>query len=150
MRAAVARLKSPVLEVLLFRVGGVLYGVELGQVVGLVHDVPDARTEGSGADPHVMLFEGRPVPVFPPEDFLYTTGPAGGRHHEAIIFDDGSGLYGMSVEATESVREVTAGDDLYVFPPQEATDDAPCRPWGVLSLGQKPVLLLDMSRVAVH
>ncbi len=148
MHPAVSRIKNPVLEVLLFSVSGVRYGVELGQVVGLVRDLPaeGARFE----EGQLLLFEGREVPVFPAEDFLHDLGPGGCGSREAIIFDDGRGFYGMAVDATESVREITVGDGLYVFPPQEATDIAPCRAWGLLSLAERPVLLLDMSRVAVH
>jgi hypothetical protein len=150
MRASVARIKNPVLEVLLFRVAGVEYGVELGQVVGLVHDLPNQRTAPVGGDPHLMLFEGRHVPVFPADDFMRDVGPPSVCPREAIIFDDGGGYYGMAVDGTGAVVEVTVGDDLYVFPPQEVTDESPCRPWGWLAAGDKPVLLLDMSRVLVH
>ena len=150
MRRSAARLKNPVLEVLLFQVAGVQYGVELGQVVGLVRDLPHQDAGPVGGNPHLMLFEGRHVPVFPADDFLREIGPGSDRPQEAIIFDDGAGYYGMAVDSTGSVIEVTAGDDLYVFPPQEPTDGSPCRPWGWLALSDRPVLLLDMSQVAVH
>lgn len=128
MRAAVARLKNPVLEVLLFRVGGVRYGVELGQVVGLVRDLPPLGAGTMVEDAHLMLFEGRPVPVFPASDFLQTTGTDDRRPSEAIIFDDGRGLYGMAVEGTDRVMEVTVGDDLYVFPPRKRPTSPPAGP----------------------
>ena len=51
----------------------------------------------------------------------------------------------LPVDATGAVVEVTVGDDLYVFPPQDATDETPCRRWGWLASSDRPVLLLDMS-----
>jgi hypothetical protein len=69
---------------------------------------------------------------------------------QAILFDDGKGLYGMAVDATGDVVEVTPGDDLYTFPPQAVTDCTPLRPWGYLDLGERPVLLLDLAPVVVH
>jgi hypothetical protein len=97
-----------------------------------------------------MFFEGQEVPVFPAEDFLHDVGPASSGPSEAIIFDDGEGYYGVAVDATESVVCVTPGDGLYMLPPQEATDHTPCRAWGVLTMAERLVILIDMSRVAVH
>jgi hypothetical protein len=142
-------MKDAVLEVLLFSVGGVRYGVPLNQVVGLVHDLPDDGRE-LGDETQLMLFEGRDVPVFPADDFLHDVGPDSEIPREAIIFDDGCGLYGMAIDGTDSVVGVTPGDDLYVLPPQEVTDMNPCRAWGVLTFAEKPVILLDMSRVSAH
>jgi hypothetical protein len=150
MRAAARHMKDPVLEVLLFSVAGVKYGVALRQVVGLVQDLPREEAWDLDEDAHLLLFEGRQVPVFPADDFLFDVGPRGGMPREAIIFDDGAGLYGMCIDSTHSVVEVTPGDDLYVLPPQEVTDQAPCRAWGILTLAERPVILLDMSRVSIH
>jgi hypothetical protein len=148
MRAAVAHLKDPVLEILLFSVGGARYGVALDQVVGMVHDLPGNSLDDE-EDGRLLLFEGRDVPVFPAGDFLRET-VLDATPGEAIIFNDGQGLYGMAIDATDSVVDVTPGDDLYVLPPQQATDSCPCRPWAVLTVSDRPVILLDMSRVSVH
>jgi hypothetical protein len=152
MRLGLGRLTDPVLEVLLFRVGGARFAVTLNQVVGLVRDLPDAKGQGAPltAEPQTMFFEGQEVPVFPAEDFLHDVGPGVAHPSEAIIFDDGEGYYGVAVDATESVLCVTPGDGLYMLPPQEATDMCPCRAWGVLTVAERFVILLDMSRVAVH
>ena len=150
MDARVARMKDPMLEVLLFSVGGVRYGVALNQVVGLVHDVPEGSRYDADGAAQVMLFEGKDVPVFPADDFLHEVGPDSQNMREAIIFDDGRGLYGMAIDTADSVVGVTPGNDLYVLPPQEASDLSPCRAWGVLTVAEKPVILLDMSRVSAH
>lgn len=143
------QLKDPVLEVLLFRVGGVRYGVSLGRVMGLVRDLPGAETDPT--DVRSLLFEGKDVPVFPAADFLAGMGPGTVAAREAILFNDGKGLYGMAVDAADGVVDITPGDELYVLPPEdELDDDAPCRAWGVLTVAERPVILLDVSLVAVH
>jgi chemotaxis signal transduction protein len=142
------QLKDPVLEVLLFRVGGVRYGVTLNRVMGLVRDLPDAKCDP--CDVQTLLFEGKDVPVFPAVDFLRGTGPASERAKEAILFNDGKGLYGMAVDAADGVVDITPGDELYVLPPEEATEESPCRAWGVLTVAERPVILLDLSQIAVH
>ena len=150
MRTHVAHMKDAVMEILLFRVGGARYGVSLDQVVGVVHEIPGDSPGTDTYEAQVMLFEGRDVPVFPADDFLADTGPDVSNPSEAIIFDDGSGLYGMAIDATDSVVGVSPGDDLYVLSPQEVSDFSPCRPWGILTVADRPVLLLDMSRVSAH
>jgi hypothetical protein len=143
------QLKDPVLEVLLFRVGGVSYGVTLNRVVGLVRDLPGAKNDPF--DVQSLLFEGKDVPVFPAGDFLLGTGPPSRRSREAIILNDGKGLYGMAVDAADGVVDITPGDELYVLPPEDAEeDDSPCRAWGVMTVAERPVMLLDLSLVAVH
>lgn len=148
MLARVAHMKDPVLEVLLFSVGGVRYGIPLSQVVGVVQDLP--REGMARIEAQTMLFEGRDVPVFPADDFIAEMGPHSENPREAIIFDDGQGLYGMAIDGTESVVGVTPGNELYMLPPQEVTDLHPCRPWGILTMAERPVILLDMSRVTAH
>jgi len=138
------------MEILLFSVAGVRYGVPLSQVVGLVHDIPGEDGAAPGYEAQVMLFEGKDVPVFPAGDFLQEVGPSTREAREAIIFDDGSGLYGMAIDTTDSVVGVTPGNDFYMLPPQEATELSPCRAWGILTHAEKPVILLDMSRVFAH
>lgn len=150
MHTAAVRILDPVLEVLLFTVGGVRYGVSLNQVVGLVHDLPGEDATASEHEAQFLLFEGKDVPVFPADDFLHDVGPDSAAPNEAIIFDDGRGLYGMAIDSTDSVVGVTPGDDLYVLPPQEVTEMTPCRAWGILTVAELPVILLDMSRVAAH
>jgi len=150
MRASVARIKHPVLEVMTFKVGQATYGVELGQVVGLVKDLPAEGSPDDWGDTDRVLFRGRDVPVFPAADFLADAVTPGRKTREAILFDDGAGIYGMVVDRTGTVVEVTPGDDLYTFPPQMVTDSAPCRPWGLLTLQDHPVILLDMNSVTVH
>ena len=150
LRRAVARMKDPVLEVLLFQVGGARFGVSFGRVVGMVRDLPDPSEQDLAGDPHVVLFEGKEVPVFPASDFLSGAAPPAQRPREAIIFDDGRGFYGMAVDATEHVVGVTPGDGLYTLPPLGPDSNEACRAWAVLTLGSRPVILLDMSRVAVH
>jgi hypothetical protein len=150
MRRSVARMKDPVLEVLLFQVGTARFAVGFGQVKGLVRDLPDPSEMDLTEDPHCVLFEGREVPVFPACDFMQGAAPPAQRPTEAIIFDDGAGLYGMAVDRTERVLSVTPGENLYTLPPRAATDANPCRAWAVLTVAEKPVILLDMSRVAVH
>ncbi len=150
LRRAVARIKDPVMEVLLFQVGGAHFGVNFGHVVGMVKDLPDSSEADMTADPHLVLFEGREVPVFPACDFLQEAAPPSQRPREAILFDDGEGWYGMAVDSTQHVVGVTPGNDLYTLPPSEATMRSPARPWAVLSVSRKPVILLDMSRVVVH
>lgn len=149
MHLVAPHLLDPVLEILLFTVGGVRYGVSLNQVVGLVHDLP-GEEDSSDHEARFLLFEGRDVPVFPADDFLHDVGPDSASPREAIIFDDGCGLYGMAIDSTDSVVGVTSGDDLYVLPPQEATELTPCRAWGILTVAELPVILLDMSRVSAH
>jgi hypothetical protein len=149
VHASAARLLDPVLEILLFTVGGVRYGVSLNQVVGLVHDLP-GEDAAPDHEAQFLLFEGKDVPVFPADDFLHDVGPDAATPREAIIFDDGRGLYGMAIDSTDSVVGVTPGDDLYVLPPQEATETTPCRAWGILTVAELPVILLDMSRVTAH
>jgi len=149
MRGRATRLKNPVIEVLLFQVAGVRYGVALGHVVGLVRDL--SAVTGCGVfDPHVVFFEGRQVPVFPPEDFLSDVGPGGSVPNEAIIIDDGAGAYGIAVDCTENVVDVTPGSELYIFPPLDDAEPCTCRPWGMLTVAERPVLLLDLTRVGVH
>lgn len=152
LHPTVARMKDPMLEVLLFKVGGASYGVALGQVVGVVHDLPPAAAEDadSFSEAQMLLFEGRDVPVFPASDLLHQTAPPTRKPREAIIFDDGRGLFGVAVDGTENVMGITPGVDLYALPPQEATDLYPCRPWAILTVAERPVILLDMSRVSVH
>jgi hypothetical protein len=151
MRTAAAHLCDPVLEVLLFSVGGVRYGVCLDQVVGVVHDLPrDGDATPPSHQAQTLLFEGETVPVFPADDFLYDMGPEGSVSREAIIFDDGRGLYGMAIDSTDTVVGVIPGDELYVLPPQAATAASPCRAWGILTVADHPVILLDMSRVLAH
>jgi len=150
LRLRVAHMKDPVMEVLLFSVGGARYGVPLSQVVGLVQDLPQEGSPSPGYEGQVMLFEGKDVPVFPAEDFLHEVGPDSEDPRQAIIFDDGAGLYGMAIDSTDSVVGVTPGDDLYVLPPQEVSDLNPCRAWGVLTFAERPVILLDMSRISAH
>lgn len=149
MQGAVAHLKDPALEVLLFTVGGERYGVPLGQVVGLVRDLPPEPGR-EAEDGRILLFEGRDVPVFPAQDFLTDTATHAQIPREAIIFNDGKGLYGMAIDSTETVVDITPGDELYILPPQEATDACPCRAWAILTVGERPVIVLDMSGIAVH
>lgn len=150
MRARVAHMKDPVLEVLIFSVGGVRYGIPLSQVVGLVKDIPHQQGTQAPIGAQCMLFEGIDVPVFPAADFIAEMGPHSEDPREVIIFDDGQGMFGMAIDGTDSVIGVTPGSDLYVLPPQDVSDLYPCRPWGVLTHSEKPVLLLDMSRVTAH
>lgn len=138
------------MEILLFQVGGARFGVNFGQVVGMVKDLPDPTEHDVFGDPHTVLFSGRDVPVFPACDFLQEAAPPSQRPREAIIFDDGEGWYGMAVDSTDTVVGVIPGNDLYTLPPREATSMSPCRPWAVLTQSERPVILLDMSRVIVH
>jgi hypothetical protein len=150
MRANVARMMDPVIEVLLFSVGGVRYGVPLGQVVGLVKDLEAATDAPRGAVAQMLLFEGIHVPVLPADDFIQEMGPRVSRGREAIIFDNGTGPYGVFVDAVHYVVEAVPGNDLYVLPPTEGEDpDAP-RAWGVLTVAERPVLLLDLSHASMH
>ena len=145
-----ARFKNPLLEVLLFSVGGARYGVELGQVVGVIRDLPEMQ-DGPDADTgNSILFEGRSVPMFPASDVLHDAGTSARQPREVIVFDDGRGLYGMTVDSADQVVEVSPGDELYTFPPQEVSDVSPCRPWGLLTVAERPVILLDMTSVVVH
>ena len=61
MRRRNARLRHASLEVMVFEVGGVNYGVELGQVVGLVKDIP-GDFETPWEDNCCILFQGNDVP----------------------------------------------------------------------------------------
>jgi chemotaxis signal transduction protein len=150
MRAHVARMKDSVLEVLLFSVGSTRYGVPLSRVIGLVQE-PELDPLGPppGA-PQVVLFEGRNVPVLPAHDFLYEVGPASGRAREIIVLDDGEGPYGMFVDATHSVVQIAAGDELYMLPPGEDSEDSPRAAWGVFTFAERPVMLLDLARASIH
>jgi chemotaxis signal transduction protein len=149
MYTEAAHLKDPALEVLLFTVGGEQYGVPLGQVVGLVRDLSPGLEEASD-DGRILLFEGVDVPVFPARDYLHATAPRSRPAREAIIFNDGEGLYGMAIDGTDAVVDITPGDELYILPPEPPTDACPFRVWAVLTVGERPVIMLDMSRVAVH
>jgi hypothetical protein len=144
------------LEILVFSVGGSRYGVALGQIVGLVRDVPDTGDPEAGDDSEAwtgldtVLFEDRDVPVFRADDLLAHTACPSRHPREVLIFSDGCGFYGMAVDSTGSVVQVTPGDDLYTFPPQEVSDVSPCRPWGMLTVAERPVILLDMKALVVH
>ena len=150
LRRSARRMMDPILEVLLFQVGGARFGVNFGQVVGMVKDLPDPCGADTLGEPHTVLLGGGEGPVFPGGDSLLMAAPPSGRPREAIIFDDGEGLYGMAVDATDAVVGITPGDGLYTLPPREATAASPCRPWAVLTQAERPVILLDMSRVIVH
>jgi hypothetical protein len=141
---------DPMLEILLFKVGGVSYGLALGQVEGLIRDLPNPESDEQTEEAQVLLFDGRDVPVFPATDLLQQVGPGCPRSREAIIINDGRGLFGIAVDCTESVVSVTPGSDLYTLPPQEYDSLHPCRPWGILTVGERPVMLLDVSQVSPH
>ena len=144
-----ARQRHASLEVILFEVGGVSYGVDLSQVAGLVKDVPD-DFQSPYEENCCILFQGKEVPVYRGEDFL-----SGGVNHsrelgEALILDDGSGLFGLAVDSTSGVVEVFPGDNLYTFPPQKVSADRLCEPWGVLDRNGRDFLLVDLRPGAVH
>ena len=100
--------------------------------------------------PQVVLFEGRNVPVLPAHDFLYDIGPQNGRAREIIVLDDLSGPFGIFVDATHSVVEIAAGDELYMMPPDEESEHSPRVAWGVFTFAERPVMLLDLARTSVH
>jgi hypothetical protein len=140
---------DPVIEVLLFSVGGVRYGVPLGQVVGLVKDL-ETSAGAPRASAQTLLFEGNHVPVLPADDFIQEMGPRVSRGREAIIFDNGAGPYGVFVDAVHYVVEAVPGNDLYVLPPADGEDPDSPRAWGVLTVAERPVLLLDLSHASMH
>jgi chemotaxis signal transduction protein len=150
MRAHVVRMKDSVLEVLLFSVGNVRYGVPLSRVLGLVQE-PELDPLGpKPGTPQVVLFEGCHVPVLPAHDFLHDIGPRNGRPREIIVLDDASGPFGIFVDATHSVVEIAAGDELYMLPPGEDDDRSPRAAWGIFTFAERPVMLLDLARTSVH
>ena len=150
MRGHVVRMKDSVLEVLLFSVGSVRYGVPLGRVLGLVKE-PELDPLGPPPGmPQVVLFEGRNVPVLPAHDFLHDIGPQNGRPREIIVLDDVTGPFGIFVDATHSVVEIAAGDELYMMPPEEDSERSPRMAWGVFTFAERPVMLLDLARTSVH
>ena len=139
-------MKDTVLEVLLFSVGSVRYGVPLARVVGLVQE-PDMDPLGPPwGTAQVVPFEGHNLPVFPAEDFLHGVGPRSSRPREIIVLDDGKGPYGVFVDATHSVVEIAPGDDLYMLPPSEEEDGA----WGIFTYAERPVMLMDLPRASMH
>jgi chemotaxis signal transduction protein len=150
MRSHVVRMKDSVLEVLLFSVGSVRYGVPLSRVLGLVQE-PELDPLGPPAGtPQVVVFEGRNVPVLPAQDFLFDIGPRNGRAREIIVLDDVSGPFGIFVDATYSVVEIAAGDELYMLPPGDEAEGSPRAAWGVFTFAERPVMLLDLARTSVH
>ena len=151
MRSHVVRMKDSVLEVLLFSVGSVRYGVPLSRVLGLVQE-PELDPLGPPpGTPQVVVFEGRHVPVLPAHDFLYDIGPRNGHAREIIVLDDVSGPFGICVDATHSVVEIAAGDELYMMPPDETSEErSPRAAWGVFTFAERPVMLLDLARTTVH
>jgi chemotaxis signal transduction protein len=86
----------------------------------------------------------------PAHDFLYDIGPKNGRAREIIVLDDVSGPFGMFVDATHSVVEIAAGDELYMMPPDEESEHSPRVAWGVFTFAERPVMLLDLARTSVH
>lgn len=143
-----ASVRTAALEIMLFTVGGTRYGIDLGQISGVVRELPEEHAFESWADESTILFRGRQVPVFMATDML---APCAARSpKEVIIFNDGAGLFGMAVDSTDDVVEVSPGNDLYTFPPQEISEESPCRPWGLFTYCERPVILLDMTTVAVH
>jgi len=143
------RMKHPRFEALLFSVGGARYGIDLDSVAGLVRDLPEGVFE-SGTEPVTVLFDGNPVPVFPAGGFLPESPPRTLAPREVILVHDGRGLCGMAVDSTVGVVEVTAGDALYAFPPRGSAAGSSWRPWGVLTVDRRPVILLDPVPATVH
>lgn len=150
MRTNAARMMDPVIEVLLFSVGGVRYGVPTGSVVGLVKDLESAFPGGNGVCAQMLFYEGRHVPVLPADDFIRELGPRASRGREAILLDNGAGLYGISVDAIHDTVDAVPGRDLYLLPPREDEDPGAPRTWGVLTVAERPVLLLDLSHASLH
>jgi chemotaxis signal transduction protein len=150
MRAHVAHMKDSVLEVLLFSVGGVRYGVPLSRVVGLVQELDLDPLGPLPGTAQMVWFEERNVPVLPADDFLHGIGPRSSRPREIIIFEGGEEPYGVFVDATHSVVEVVPGNDLYFLPPAEEPEEMTPRAWGVFTFAERPVMLLDMARASIH
>ena len=136
------------LELLMFTVGGVHMAAPFERVAGVITDLsqltPDGRDEGS------IPYQGRQIPLLRAENIFNVGVRTRAVPGAVILFRHGGGVYGVVVDTADDVLQITPGDRLYRFPPEEPGWRAVRRPWGFIEIGDVPILLVDFGPVAVH
>lgn len=136
------------LDLLLFTVGGVRLAAPLDPVAGVLSDV--SMHPGNAGDLASIPFQGREVPLLRAENLFNVGAHTGGAPGAVILFHQGPALYGVAVDSVEDVLQLTPGDRLYRFPPEEPEWSTTRRPWGFVELGDVPILLVDFGPIRVH
>jgi hypothetical protein len=135
------------LELLVFTIGQVRLAAPLSSISGVLSDVSLLAQEGDLAS---IPFQGREIPLVKPAN-VFSAGLADSASPGAIIlFRSGSGLYGMTVDSADQVIRIAPGDGFYRFPPVETGWTSTRGPWGVVELGDAPILLVDFGPVRAH